>query len=575
MSDLIKKIKIKKEDGTYTNYIPIGAEAKNIDMKNNYSVQANIGDIDVDNDGSISEQLKNKVNIDNIYNKDKYYKNMIGVFQNEQEQKYTTYGQYIDFGEPDEPPMLDSIPYKGVDIIAHFYNDFGLKSTAMSPNQAHGSWKWYDWSWNFSDTANYDPARVPLLGYYQGDDRKTLDWILYWLGKAGVNVISLVDTSGINMENWESEASTRYWEYVLLNECKNINNFKVLPWLGSSYNYTVEKYEALADNFIQFVKQYSNKVYSYTYNNKSYVAMYTWEFEGIRGAYDNYQGATNTLAYFKSIAARIKEETNFDGLCLIGRHYYQTWADKYAESDGLIAFHGDYSDGLGAQNYEEYANTDYIIEQGTWREYQVLNVMTSAESHPYHPSTFHLTGSTPKLFSKALNKAIQTIAQHNTLPKMLTIYNVSEWAEGGPGLIPNIQDGFGYLDAIGGSQYINFNNINTNKIIKDTKDFILSQSHDFIAIKKQIINLPTGKTISEFGAIAHYFNYTYKATDYVFQATLESTSTNLANITVTAHPAFGSGRIYVDIYNSSGTALQNLSDVYVNLIILKRNAYGS
>lgn len=32
MADLIKKIKIKKEDGTYTDYIPIGAEAKNVDV---------------------------------------------------------------------------------------------------------------------------------------------------------------------------------------------------------------------------------------------------------------------------------------------------------------------------------------------------------------------------------------------------------------------------------------------------------------------------------------------------------------------------------------------------------------
>ena len=60
MSDLIKKIKIKKQDGTYTDYIPIGAEAKNVDMKNGCSVQANIGDIDIDSNGNIAEQL-NKI----------------------------------------------------------------------------------------------------------------------------------------------------------------------------------------------------------------------------------------------------------------------------------------------------------------------------------------------------------------------------------------------------------------------------------------------------------------------------------------------------------------------------------
>ena len=29
MADLIKKIKIKRQDGTYTNYIPIGVDAIN------------------------------------------------------------------------------------------------------------------------------------------------------------------------------------------------------------------------------------------------------------------------------------------------------------------------------------------------------------------------------------------------------------------------------------------------------------------------------------------------------------------------------------------------------------------
>ena len=39
MSDLIKKVKIKKQDGTYTDYIPIGAEAKNIDTNDGESVE--------------------------------------------------------------------------------------------------------------------------------------------------------------------------------------------------------------------------------------------------------------------------------------------------------------------------------------------------------------------------------------------------------------------------------------------------------------------------------------------------------------------------------------------------------
>ena len=57
MADLIKKIKIKKQDGTFTDYIPIGAEASNVSMNNGKSVQSIIGDVDVDRDGSIAEQL--------------------------------------------------------------------------------------------------------------------------------------------------------------------------------------------------------------------------------------------------------------------------------------------------------------------------------------------------------------------------------------------------------------------------------------------------------------------------------------------------------------------------------------
>lgn len=43
MADLIKKIKIKKQDGTFTDYIPIGAEAQNISTSDGDSVQLKLG----------------------------------------------------------------------------------------------------------------------------------------------------------------------------------------------------------------------------------------------------------------------------------------------------------------------------------------------------------------------------------------------------------------------------------------------------------------------------------------------------------------------------------------------------
>lgn len=58
--DKIKTVKIKNPDGsvseeTYT----ISVDAKDVDMKNGKDLQDTIGDINVDRDGSVAEQLKN------------------------------------------------------------------------------------------------------------------------------------------------------------------------------------------------------------------------------------------------------------------------------------------------------------------------------------------------------------------------------------------------------------------------------------------------------------------------------------------------------------------------------------
>lgn len=60
MADLIKKIKIKKQDGTFTDYIPIGADARNITFSNNYTLENIVGLINPEQKGSVADQL-NKV----------------------------------------------------------------------------------------------------------------------------------------------------------------------------------------------------------------------------------------------------------------------------------------------------------------------------------------------------------------------------------------------------------------------------------------------------------------------------------------------------------------------------------
>ena len=57
MANVIKKVKIKKEDDTYTDYIPIGADAKNVTTKNGDSVEDVLGNINLNEDGNIKEQL--------------------------------------------------------------------------------------------------------------------------------------------------------------------------------------------------------------------------------------------------------------------------------------------------------------------------------------------------------------------------------------------------------------------------------------------------------------------------------------------------------------------------------------
>lgn len=54
----IKKIKQMQLNGQFSDYMPIGADAENIDMKNSFSVQNVIGDINPDTEGNVSTQLK-------------------------------------------------------------------------------------------------------------------------------------------------------------------------------------------------------------------------------------------------------------------------------------------------------------------------------------------------------------------------------------------------------------------------------------------------------------------------------------------------------------------------------------
>ena len=66
MANLIKKIKIKKQDGTFTDYIPIGAEAQNVDMQNGTNVEQMLTNLS-NQDGEIIDNLNNQIKNHNTF----------------------------------------------------------------------------------------------------------------------------------------------------------------------------------------------------------------------------------------------------------------------------------------------------------------------------------------------------------------------------------------------------------------------------------------------------------------------------------------------------------------------------
>lgn len=55
--DRITKVRIKNENNTYSNPVPLGAEAENVILSTGYTVEEAIGNLDVGANGSIVSQL--------------------------------------------------------------------------------------------------------------------------------------------------------------------------------------------------------------------------------------------------------------------------------------------------------------------------------------------------------------------------------------------------------------------------------------------------------------------------------------------------------------------------------------
>ncbi|TDE11007.1 hypothetical protein [Dyadobacter psychrotolerans] len=373
----------------------------------------------------------------------------VGIPHNLSQQVFT-YPNYITEGNLIEAPLATVPTSKTVDILAHWYNDFGLARTAMAQNGQNGWHGWYDWRWNFTTNANYDPARHPLLGWYRGDDPKVLDWISYWMVKYGVK--GTIITNNFRTTNWNQPSDSGHWLYQLFNHAKNFKLLKYSVWIAANHGITKVDATARDNDMIDNILANYDNVYCHVENGKRYPVFYGWNMEGFRGTHDSYNGTTNSVIYLKSLAQKCIN-LGYDGICIYGRTL-ATGAGTFTagirtdlKNNHVILLSQDYSSTYAHTRngpYQAYAADSAVFPLDDFR---VLNVMTSAKTQAPHPSQWNLYGSTPLLFQQALQHAVN-VTKATAKPKTVVIYNVSEWAEGGPGLVPNQKDLFGYLEAI-------------------------------------------------------------------------------------------------------------------------------
>lgn len=393
---------------------------------------------------------------------------LIGLMHNHLELDDSTMGSgwRMNIGNIEAPPVSTANYKTKVDFIPYWYNDFGLDKTVSTAGTYRA---WYYWSWNFhkniSDdpTIAYDPSRHPLLGFYRGDDKNVLDWQCYWLREYGAKAATLLSGTGGSgvTGNWQTPSDSNYWIYQLFN---NVPNFKGLGYIMQMRANFVpledtDDAEAIRANERNFVTSWWNDVIDNIYlkydncyciekNGKKYPAVWLFEEGAIFGTFDNYgrygNGTGYTKEFLKSIADKLKAK-GYGGLALLVRNPSDAFSsnDPWFEQNGVLRYITSYESVGSGSTYDEVVNNySPTVSSDT-----ILNASTGMYTHKPHPSGWNVPGNTPELFGKLIEKQVEVI-ENNDIPKIITCYNMAEWAEGGPGLQPNVKDRFGYLEAM-------------------------------------------------------------------------------------------------------------------------------
>ena len=373
--------------------------------------------------------------------------NLIGLMQNHLEGKYdskdgadgTLNGNLVS-------PPLSTAQYETVaDLVPFWYNDFGKYSTY---NGGHG-WKgWYDWQWNHHDCENlgteespydpYDPTRHPLLGWYHGDDPVVLDWQCYWLQEYGVKNTILL--SSPHSAWWKDNVDANNWAYQLMNNTPNAKQMKFAfnPGTGNGEENLDPAWYGLF-NTVYFPDEYKDMIYCIEKNGKRYPVIYLWAETAVTGL-------LSWKDYYAKAADAMKDH-GYDGICIMvsqAKTHEESVKAELLERDVLrliVYYNGNdtvhsATYGLHVDSFIPHTNSNVVF-----------GVNTGSHTHDPHPSQWVEPGYNPTDFGRWIAKCVSAI-QGGDFEKIITCYNVSEWSEGGPGLVPTVADRFAYLEAI-------------------------------------------------------------------------------------------------------------------------------
>ena len=396
-------------------------------------------------------------------------KTVVGLQHNHLLEDETTLGSNLPQTSGNINPAPKVIPFRAgsVDIMAYWYQDFGLDYTRQG-NGINGGLTWYYWKWNLATntgdgvtTVAYNEDRRPLLGYYRGDDSNVMDWQCYWLAKYGCTGTIIQQRSNTGEEGYPNLTSTwnqtndvNHWMYKLFNDVPNFSALQYQLWGFTKFLAdTSTNRKVYIDSWTDVIENIYLKYSNFHYikkGNKIYPVMFLFEANSIRTTFGN-NASDKEAKDFMIDMANLFVNAGYDGLALMCRNPTASFVgDGYLEANNVLYYDAEYSrikSSGDIANYKGYA-VDGLDFSANDRIRGINNTVTSRQYVYPHPSvSFNTAGNTPDLFRQAVTKGINQISASDA-PNILSIYNVSEWAEGGAALQPNIQDGFAYMEAL-------------------------------------------------------------------------------------------------------------------------------